>query len=666
MIGSNALCRRFLSTKRKEACGDARSKADARSRIGRVALLASIAGASIVLTPTAASAQTTATSSTWTSLNPNPTATNTPSGRDGAAMAYDPATNQVVLFGGYTGNGYGQSTWVWNGSSWTQVNTPTNQTPGNRGYAMMAYDATSRQLVLFGGQNQPGCDAAGFLNDTWVWNGSGWTHETPASSPSVRAFASMAYDPANGGLILFGGQSATGNCTAGTAVNDSGTWLWQNNTWTRLLTTGPSARYGTTMTYDSATSDLVLFGGTSSSYGAGPGLSDTWLWNGTAWSQSAATGPSERFGAAMHYDPAIGEPVLFGGSGAAQGTNSTTPTGTWTFTGSAWTRQTPSNTPQARFAPSIAYDSAQNQLLMFGGQSPMTGAQLQGTYSYELTTTSTTPPPATAAPPPTTAPPATTPPAPRAPASTAPGYWEVASDGGIFSFGNAAFYGSMGGTRLNAPVVGMAADPATGGYWEVASDGGVFSFHAPFYGSMGATKLNQPVVAMAATPDGKGYWLVAADGGVFSFGDAAFYGSAGASPPSQPVDGIAATPSGHGYWLLTRGGTVLRFGDAGSYSVASGPISTPTVALAATPDGQGFWLASSNGSVATAGDARSYGSASSYNLYKPVVSMAATQDGKGYWETAGDGGVFSFGDAAYLGSMGGKPLNAPVVGMAAT
>ena len=613
MIGSNALCRRFLSTRRKKTSGDARSKADARTRIGRVALLASIAGASIVLTPTAAAAQTTTASSTWTSLNPNPTATNTPSGRDGAAMAYDPATNQVVLFGGYTGNGYGQSTWVWNGSSWTQVNTPTNQTPGNRGYAM------------------------------------------------------MAYDPTNGGLILFGGQSATGTCTTGTAVNRSGTWLWQNNTWTRLAATGPSGRYGTAMTYDPAISNLVLFGGTSSSYGGGPGLSDTWLWNGTAWNQSAATGPSERFGAAMHYDPAVGEPVLFGGSGAAQGPNSTTPTGTWTFTGSTWTRQTPSITPQARFAPSIAYDSAQSQLLMFGGQSPTTGAQLQGTYSYEFTTTSTSPPPPATTAPPTTAPPTTTtPPATPAPTSPGPGYWEVASDGGIFSFGSAAFYGSMGGTRLNAPVVGMAADPATGGYWEVASDGGVFSFHAPFYGSMGATKLNQPVVAMAATPDGKGYWLVAADGGVFSFGDAAFYGSAGASPPSQPVDGIAATPSGHGYWLLTRGGTVLRFGDAGSYSVASGPISTPTVALAATPDGQGYWLASSNGAVATAGDARSYGSASSYNLYKPVVSMVATQDGKGYWETAGDGGVFSFGDAAYLGSMGGKALNAPVVGMAAT
>ena len=76
----------------------------------------------------------------------------------------------------------------------------------------------------------------------------------------------------------------------------------------------------------------------------------------------------------------------------------------------------------------------------------------------------------------------------RAPPGIAPdvasgGYWEVATDGGIFSFGNAPFYGSMGGQPLDAPVVGMAGDPATGGYWLVAADGGIFSFGAPFYGS---------------------------------------------------------------------------------------------------------------------------------------------------------------------------------------
>jgi N-acetylmuramoyl-L-alanine amidase len=89
------------------------------------------------------------------------------------------------------------------------------------------------------------------------------------------------------------------------------------------------------------------------------------------------------------------------------------------------------------------------------------------------------------------------------------GYWLVASDGGIFTFGDAAFYGSTGALSLNAPIVGMAATPDGKGYWLVASDGGIFTFgNAAFYGSEGGVQLNAPAVGMTATPDGKGYWLV--------------------------------------------------------------------------------------------------------------------------------------------------------------
>jgi hypothetical protein len=109
------------------------------------------------------------------------------------------------------------------------------------------------------------------------------------------------------------------------------------------------------------------------------------------------------------------------------------------------------------------------------------------------------------------------------------GYWLVASDGGIFAYGDAQFYGSMGGKPLNLPVVGIAPDPATGGYWEVASDGGIFSFNAPFYGSTGAIHLNAPIVGMVPTINGGGYWFVASDGGVFNYGNAPFAGSLGGS-----------------------------------------------------------------------------------------------------------------------------------------
>ncbi|NNN14204.1 MAG: hypothetical protein HKL81_10715, partial [Acidimicrobiaceae bacterium] len=86
------------------------------------------------------------------------------------------------------------------------------------------------------------------------------------------------------------------------------------------------------------------------------------------------------------------------------------------------------------------------------------------------------------------------------------------------------YYGSTTGVTLNRPIVGMASTPDGKGYWLVASDGGIFSFgDAAYYGSTGAMTLNRPIVGMASTPDGKGYWLVASDGGIFSFGDANFY-----------------------------------------------------------------------------------------------------------------------------------------------
>ena len=75
---------------------------------------------------------------------------------------------------------------------------------------------------------------------------------------------------------------------------------------------------------------------------------------------------------------------------------------------------------------------------------------------------------------------------------------------------------------MNQPIVGMASTPSGNGYWLVASDGGIFAFgDAQFFGSTGSIHLNQPIVGMASTPTGSGYWLVASDGGMFTFGDAA-------------------------------------------------------------------------------------------------------------------------------------------------
>jgi N-acetylmuramoyl-L-alanine amidase len=130
------------------------------------------------------------------------------------------------------------------------------------------------------------------------------------------------------------------------------------------------------------------------------------------------------------------------------------------------------------------------------------------------------------------------------------GYWLVASDGGIFAYGDARFAGSTGGLALNAPIVGMAATPDGGGYWLVGADGGIFSYgDAQFFGSTGALRLNKPIVAMAAAPGG-GYWLAASDGGVFTYGNAAYFGSLGGTALPGSVVGMAAAPGGTGYWLV--------------------------------------------------------------------------------------------------------------------
>ena len=261
-------------------------------------------------------------------------------------------------------------------------------------------------------------------------------------------------------------------------------------------------------------------------------------------------------------------------------------------------------------------------------------------------------------------------PGPPSPPPAAPpnsSYWLVASDGGIFTFGNAGFYGSTGGIRLNLPVVGMAPTPSKGGYWLVASDGGIFSFgDAAFHGSMGGQPLNKPIVGMAATPDGDGYWLVASDGGIFSFGDAAFHGSMGGQPLNKPIVGMAATHDGLGYWLVASDGGIFSFGDAAFHGSMGGqPLNKPIVGMAATPDGLGYWLVASDAGIFSFGDAGFFGSAGGLPLRKPAVGMAATPDGRGYWIAASDGGIFNYGNANFSGSEGSIVLNKPVVGVAA-
>jgi plastocyanin len=250
-------------------------------------------------------------------------------------------------------------------------------------------------------------------------------------------------------------------------------------------------------------------------------------------------------------------------------------------------------------------------------------------------------------------------------ATPSPGYWNVASDGGVFAHHVATFAGSEGGTRLNAPVVGISATPDPG-YVLAGSDGGVFALgDATFHGSMGAVRLNKPVVGISETPSGDGYVMAGSDGGIFNFGDAPFFGSMGGTPLNKPVVGVAMTPSGRGYWMVASDGGVFAFGDAGFFGSMGGrALNKPVVGMAPSPSGLGYWLVASDGGVFGFGDAAYHGGMGGTVINKPVVGIGADLGGLGYWEVASDGGIFNFGDAPFRGSDAGTPLNAPMVGIA--
>lgn len=282
----------------------------------------------------------------WTQLLPAAS----PPARDSASMAQDPASGQVILFGGENNIGNFNDTWNWNGSNWVQITTAHSPTP--RSGAAMAFDSAGH-LILFGGINIEG---GGFLGDTWSWNGSDWTQLSPTTSPPARSYATMAFDQATGQLILFGGFNSAHKPSL---FQD--TWRWNGTTWVQLSpTTSPPARQGAAMAYDPATGQLILFGGRSS--GA---LNDTWNWTGSNWVLlTPTTSPSPRVGPSMAYDSSTGQLILFGGNSKAGLLNDT-----WNWTGNTWTQLSPNTSPPARNFASMAYDPNSGHLILFGGAS---------------------------------------------------------------------------------------------------------------------------------------------------------------------------------------------------------------------------------------------------------------------------------------------------------
>jgi hypothetical protein len=198
----------------------------------------------------------------WTQRFPS----TSPSARSVHAMAYDAAQGQVVLFGGRNFLGVAlNDTWIWDGTTWTQKFPSVS--PPSRGNHAMAYDTVRNEVVLFGGAG--GVD---IFRDTWTWDGATWRQRFPATSPSARVRHAMAFDAARGQTVLFGGQEAS---RATFAAGD--TWTWDGTTWTQQISaTSPSARTQHRMAYDSLRGQVVLFGGATCVIACE--LNETWVW----------------------------------------------------------------------------------------------------------------------------------------------------------------------------------------------------------------------------------------------------------------------------------------------------------------------------------------------------------------------------------------------------
>jgi hypothetical protein len=286
-----------------------------------------------------------------------------------ASMSYDPHQGYVLF---YAGPG---STWEFGGGHWTHL-TEASSPPVN-GYMAMTYDAKDGYIVLFGGNNvqygnTPYSFGSFFSSQTWKFQYGRWTELHPAVAPQGRAGASMAYDSADGYVLMFGGGNAT--------QVFGGTWGFAAGQWTKLSpSTHPSARSTAAMAYDAADGYVVLFGGcsvTSCTIGFGKMFGDTWTFAGGQWTLLHSTlAPSARSEVGMAYDgPGVmhghstGGVILFGGDSAV----SFVVGDTWLFLHGQWNSISPPFSPPFAFGMAFAYDGADGKLLMEGGQSSLT------------------------------------------------------------------------------------------------------------------------------------------------------------------------------------------------------------------------------------------------------------------------------------------------------
>ena len=290
-----------------------------------------------------------------------------PSTRQQFMMTYDAADGYVVLFGGFimhnktqNTNLYYSDTWIFKGDVWTKLSPPTS--PPARADAAIAYDAADGYVVMFGGVGPNG-----LLNDTWIFAGGTWTQLSPAVSPSARQGSAMTYDAADGYVVLYGGDNST------TAFTD--TWRFVGGVWSQLTPTkspGPTILYKHhrfVVTYDANHSYVV---GTACN-GCG-----TWKFVGGQW---AVIRPGNGVGhAGMTFDPAINLVLAIGGPLPEKCNDAT-----WIWTGNVWKELSVSGTPPCipylDATTQMVYDTTDGYAVLFYGMSRETWTFSDDTWS---------------------------------------------------------------------------------------------------------------------------------------------------------------------------------------------------------------------------------------------------------------------------------------------
>jgi hypothetical protein len=184
--------------------------------------------------------------------------------------------------------------------------------------------------------------------------GVNWTKQDPATNPPIGANYSMAYDAHRHRTVMFMGEG----------VGEQSVWEWDGSNWTEIVpSTVPPYRELSGGAYDGSSRRVMLFGGEDCDELCDV-YQDTWLWDGTDWTQRPhGHAPRRRSSMGMAYDANKHRVVLFGGNVFAGFAGDT-----WTWDGRSWTHRHPLSSPSARERMGMAWDVDRRQIVMFGGR----------------------------------------------------------------------------------------------------------------------------------------------------------------------------------------------------------------------------------------------------------------------------------------------------------